>query len=77
MGHLEPPFAFEFSGIALLYSVFSKRQEKERMAKAMCGSNMGVLKVSWKRSLPVLQQIERPYIQNIQRTQEVRPQGDK
>lgn len=42
--HLEPPFAFEFSGIALLFSVVSKRWEKEPMAKAMYGSKAGVLK---------------------------------
>lgn len=44
MGHLEPPFAFEFSGIALLFSVVSKRWGKEPMAKAMRGSNTSVSK---------------------------------
>jgi hypothetical protein len=42
--HLEPPFAFVFSGIALLFSDVSKRWGKEPMAKAELGSKTSVSK---------------------------------
>lgn len=37
--HLEPPFAFEFSGISLLFSAVSECWGKEPMAEAMRGGS--------------------------------------